>query len=669
MSEEREDLLENSESEKAGIGRAPKVEKPPVSKVRFPPNMGGNIDASRSEKRSEQSAWDLIILFLSGHQWLEFDDKLGDFKVVRGGQRDTLVTVNLMLNFYRSILARLSLNYPSVVVLPASPSDEDINKAQASEVALRYFWAEADVKRKLQKAIEWLITLGTVGIHEIINPDDQSADWEIISPYDLFFEKDVSCPEDSEWIAIRSFHTRTALLDAYPEDKHQIIKDSSSTAINDHPLEEKHPIDRLELYEVYWKDGRHAHLLGNEYLYTSAKWPTKTMPLQVVRFTEIPTKLWGVGLLHNLVELQWFYNKSRSQILQNVELMGNPKWLVPVEAGVPSNALTNRAGEKVHYSATAPPPSMVTPSPLPSYVLDNLTRIQAEMGDVAGIHSVSLGRRAVGVSSGKAIDALSERDMSQLQVTQLNLEEGVRKASIVTLELMKKYPKNKMMRMLDETGAVVFHELNATQIVDDPEVFIEAGSLFRMEAEDRDAKVLELFQLGLLTPEQAMTELTHRTGNAHVVSKMKDRRHAQDLLKAVVEGNAIEIWASDDREVFIDVFSNFARTPAYMQLDEEIQNYIADVIIALNTFSMPPEMVTENMLNKKVWPQAVAPGQSPMNKAAMVHGQGSNMGQEQQALEQRRLQDVGNKIEDAVSSQQRGREALISRSPGQGGFR
>ena len=55
-----------------------------------------------------------------------------------------------------------------------------------------------------------------------------------------------------------------------------------------------------------------------------------------------------------------------------------------------------------------------------------------------------------------------------------------------------------MMRMMDDFGRVIHQELKQEDLMDDPEVFLQAGSLFRKEAHDRDAKVMELFNLGLI---------------------------------------------------------------------------------------------------------------------------------------------------------------------------
>jgi hypothetical protein len=75
----------------------------------------------------------------------------------------------------------------------------------------------------------------------------------------------------------------------------------------------------------------------------------------------------------------------------------------------------------------------------------------------------------------------------------MNIEEAVKNLAECTIMLMKEhYNEPKMIRMMDGLGKLIFKELQNTDIVDNPEVFIEAGSLFRNEALDRDAKILQL---------------------------------------------------------------------------------------------------------------------------------------------------------------------------------
>ena len=104
---------------------------------KFPTNMRGLIKESEDDKSSYTRAWDLCVLFLSGNQWLTYNDSLRQWSMDRPQQSNTRVTVNLLLNMYRNILSRMMVNYPAIAVLPASPSTSDIVKAKTSEWLLR----------------------------------------------------------------------------------------------------------------------------------------------------------------------------------------------------------------------------------------------------------------------------------------------------------------------------------------------------------------------------------------------------------------------------------------------------------------------------------------------------------------------------------------------------
>jgi hypothetical protein len=628
---------------------------------KFPTNMKGLIEESDADKDGFKRAWDLCVLFLSGNQWLTYNDSLRQWAVDRPTQSNTRVTVNLLLNFYRNILARMSVNYPSVAVLPASPSTDDIVKARTSEWLLQYHWQADEMALTITKAIENLLSFGTAALHTYYDPGLKRVHTESVSPYDLFFEPKVSSPEESQWIAMRTYHTRKALKEAYPEHKEEIEKvPLTESSGQEGPFGDTRPANRIETYEIYWRDGRHAILMNQTYLFKESGIVVEPFPIQVIRYSVIPTRLWGVGLIAPLVRLQWYYNKSRSQVLQNVELMGNPKWLIPKTAGVDTSAFTDRPGEKVFYNAAGGKPEMAPPMPLPGYVLDNLTRIQSEMQDVAGIHSVSLGKRAVNVSSGSAIDVLSRNDMSQLQISQSAVERAAKGVARLMLILAKRfYTEAKMLRMMDTLGQVVHKELSETDLVDDPEVFLQPGSLFRTEAHDRDNRILELFKMQLIDPETAMREISFRTSNAFVSSHVQQLSHAQDILAAAALGHQVQIYASDDLKAFHQVFQEFMQSEDYYLLEEEAQNYISDIFIAIVTHGQPPEAYQAAAMNRLVWPRQT-PGPGPAQQAQELSLQQSPLSMEQVGQEQ-----VGNaarrsEVEDAVSRMGQRSEALIS---------
>ena len=421
-------------------------------KLKFPTDFKRELDKSDYIRGQDRNIWDLSLLFLEGRQWNSFESNISQGRAgFAQMQTDYRITVNLLLNIYRNLLSKLATTYPGIVVSPSSPSTEDVLKAQSSEMALKYYWSNADLKNILGKAFEWLLSTGTVGLHSYYESTDDEVITEVVNPYDLIFEPYVDDPSHSQYIGIRRHVARDELLRTFPKQK-ELIEDSvDSLSVLNRPGQAslvQAPEGRLEIFEVYWRDGKHAIILGNDYLYTGQN-PLKRIPIEVIRYTQVPGKLWGLGLVAPLIDMQWLYNKSRSQVIKNIELMSNPTWLIPKSSGVNPNAITNRPGEKVYYNAAGGEPKQIGAVPLPSQVYDNITKLQGEMMDVSGIHSTSLGKRAVGITSGKAMQTMAELDMSQLQNTQLRIEDVTAKVAENVLGLMKTYYKEtRMVRCL-----------------------------------------------------------------------------------------------------------------------------------------------------------------------------------------------------------------------------
>jgi hypothetical protein len=635
----------------------------------YPENFKAELDTSTFYRVRERKIWDLSLLFLEGRQWVGWDAQAGGYTGTVSTARNTnnyKITVNLLLNIYRNLLSKLATTYPSIVVTPASPSTEDILKAQASEILLKYYWNQDDVKNVLMDAFGWMLSCGTVGLHSYYNAEESRVTTEVISPFDLIFEPYVLSPEDSNYIAIRRHTTRAELESAYP-DRKELIKDAVDALEQiDRPGAASYgevPKGRLETFEVYWRDGKHAIILNENYLYKGVN-PISTIPIEVIRYSDIPGKLWGIGMVSPLIDMQWLYNKSRSQVLQNIELMANPKWLIPKSCGVNPQAITNRAGEKVFYNAAGGAPTQIAAAPLPSHVFDNITRLQSEMMDVSGIHSTSLGKRAVGVTSGKAMQTLQEMDMSQLQQTQLRIEDHVKNMAESVLELMKAfYTEDKMIRSFDGSGKIVFQQLSNANLVDHPEIFIESNSLFRAEQQDKDRKIFDMLEMGLIDQGTAIKEVSFKTGNKYVVEKMQTMAHAQELLTAATQGFDIEIFKTDDLDSFREVFGSFIRGTEYYSLPLDRQDYIRDIYIAIEQGGASIEDVAKANVLEKVFPRQPEPTATIEQHALNIAGQSSGAAKDQALSESISVGETATGFEETERVLARRGEALMSPRP------
>lgn len=581
---------------------------------------------------------------LRGDQWLYWDGRRKDYANIRREPSEVRVTVNQMMNIERSIISRLTLNPPTPVVIPASDTIDDITRATASEMALRYFWLSDRQTRKWQKAIRWLSQTGNVGLHTYYEPghtvakaaDSMPGDEElegprpekvvgtdkvlgkvkcdVVSPLNMFFEPGVHDPDDARWVAIRSYATKAELKDTYPDKSEKIEGIPTSSDESRYPYETYVPKGRVEVFEVYWRDGRHAIISGDVYLQTEFSEDVRdTFPVRLVRYHVIEGDLWGQGPMVQIADLQQLYNRTRTQIHANVRLMGNPPWLIPRTADVRRGTIMNKPGGIVRYTPGGGAPTPASPQQLPSHVLREPALLREEMSDVAGAHGITLGRRESGVKSGVHARTLTQQDSAQLLSTQHEIVSAVEDTMLTVLLLMKRhYTEQRVIKMLDNAGAPAWRTLSNTDIVDNPEVFVDGNTLFRVDAANRESRALEMVQLGLMTPEEARDSINFRTFNKHLTDEFVAISHARDMLQAVIMGAQIDILPTDDLDAFTKVFTEYVQSPPYYDLPPVTQDYIAQIIKDIKFFGAPPGAWEQATETKTVSPhqKAQAPSQT-----------------------------------------------------------
>ena len=582
----------------------------------FPTDIISRIKKSKSQKNRYELEWSAAMRMLTGDQWTYYNRNSNRFVDVPTDKFEkTRVTVNHMLNIERNIISRLTLDTPQPIVIPASDASEDILKATASEMALRYFWFSDKQERKWQECVRWMAQCGNVAIHTYYKPgvtvkkqlDSTDGDaygdtgtetsnksfgsdktmgkvtTDVISPFNLFFEPGAPSPKESRWTAIRTFVTKAELADAYPEKSKEIERLSYSSGQTDYRYQDYKPKDRLELYEIYWRDGRHAIVCEGLYLEKEVSEQVRSCyPVRTIRYHVIEGELWGQGPMVQIAELQQLYNRTRTQIHMNVLLMGNPPWFVPRTADVRKGAIMNRPGAVIRYTPGGGAPFCANPQQLPAHVLREPAVLREEMSDVAGAHGITLGRREPGVKSGVHARTLTQQYSAQLLATQHEIIAAVEDVMLSALMLMKRYyNETRLIRMLDITGKPAWKQLSNSDLVNNPEVFIDGNTLFKADASARETRVMELVQLGLMPPEEAREALSFRTYNSFVTDKFLAMSHARDMLELVLMDREIEILPTDDFQAFEKVFSEYSKTVEFYEQPEYIRDYVVDVVAAM----------------------------------------------------------------------------------------
>lgn len=579
----------------------------------LPGSFDKAIQKSREEQGRQRKRWHLSLLYLADQQHLEFHNRLGRFVVdpLRARRR---VTVNRIKPLVRTAWSSLATQFPSCVVMPGSPSYEDIVKAMSSEHMLRWDYASDRMRHKWRKAFGWTLTTGTVGHHIMYKRDVGQHEGRvtdvIVRPDCLYKEEGARDEYESSWLAAKEYYTREELIRLYPKRKKQINRITPTERFGD--LETKQmPADRIEVYYVYTWNGDWGVWAGDDWLW-KGETPEKTMPIIVQRHFEVPGSFWGMGLVQSVIGLQNQYNRVRAQELLNIELMANPLWLIPRTARV--GKIASKAGGKVYYNIAGGKPEMTHPSPLPNHVSDNRLFLNSEMHDVAGIHRSQMGGRDVGITAAKAMRELKEGDMGQLQLSMLLAEDAAERVAEAKLIYYRHfYDDERFVSALDGMGSIISRQLDSTRLVDTPEVHIEAGTMFPARAQHRDMKIREQLEMGVMDPQEARKELSFRTGNKHVLKKMQAYDKALSALDMVVRGGqAIKVFPHEDIEAYRDVFDEFVNSDKFYMVHPVQQKYLRDALASLATYGQNPEAYWQ-MVGGTVVPRTDAQQQAPQS--------------------------------------------------------
>jgi hypothetical protein len=294
--------------------------------------------------------------------------------------------------------------------------------------------------------------------------------------------------------------------------------------------------------------------------------------------------------------------------------MGNPPWLIPRTADVRKGTIMNKPGGVIRFTPGGGAPSPAAPQQLPAHVVREPALLREEMSDVAGAHGATLGRREAGVKSGVHARTLTQQDSAQLLATQQEVVAAVEDTMMTALMLMKRhYTERRVIKMLDSAGAPAWKAISNTDIVDNPEIYVDGNTLFKLDAANRESRVLEMTQLGLMTPEEARDAISFRTFDKRITEEFVQISHFRDMLQAVILGEKIQVLPTDNLDAFTKVFTEFVQSPPYYDLPPGTQDYIAQLIVDVSMFGAPEQQ----------WQAAsdiktVAPHQSPKQTAPQM---------------------------------------------------
>lgn len=437
---------------------------------------------------------------------------------------------NLIRPTVRKEVAILTSTKPSVSIIPATSEDRDLMAAEAGEQVWESAYRKKNMRRLIRRAVLWSVICGTSYIQTIwddsaVDADsDQMGDicYGVLTPFHLLVPDLMAEDLEDEPYVI---HVSAMDLEAAKLKYGKLIGDinivpdtaAASDVISDAFLNLVGSADakrqNVLCLEIWIKprtskllpDGGMLSIVGGQIIQAWEGWPYQHKQFPYSKLDYISTgRFYGEGLPTDLIPLQREYNRTRGQIIEAKNRMAKPQLMAP-RGSIEPNMITTEPGQVILYQPGYNPPQPIPLTPLPSYVINELTVIKTDFQDVSGQHDISKGQVPPGVTAATAISYLQEQDDSMRATAFDNLEEAIEKVGFQTLSYANQYwNTGRMIKVVGKDGSFDALTLQASDLRGNTDIVVEAGSALPMSKAARQALLMDLMKMGFIDPQKGL---------------------------------------------------------------------------------------------------------------------------------------------------------------------
>jgi hypothetical protein len=488
----------------------------------------GLIKEGRMRRRHWEGLWWENIALYMGDFWVEWDiHRKRLVEPVHKPDHRVRMAVNLAQPAIRTELAKLLKNRPIMDVLARSSDQEDLNAAKVGDKMLNiYVEKKFKMQRIRKRMLNWALMCGRGGIlvdwdktalgeievfhNEEGNPvfdprliEEYKAKYKQegkrgtykkipqgemvikpVSPFQILWDFSTNEFDQANWCIYSEVYDveevyRRWKVHVIPEQNvlPGIIENRLMGRMDLTGQLKERPIHAQKLCEVhqFWvKPGHPKFPDGLCLVFTKSVVIEETeyeyghgeLPVNMMCHIDLPTTQQGMSVLQQLRGPVLELSKTKSQLIENRNLMANPPWEIPRQLQV-SKEIQNKPGLRLEYNfmPNVPPPKPIQMPEMPKYVTELTENLKEDIREISGQGETSQGKVPPGARSGVAIAYLQEEDDTRLGTTVQELEEVMESVAFQQLRMMaEKYdtPRlisirgvNKQAEVFDFVGSML----------------------------------------------------------------------------------------------------------------------------------------------------------------------------------------------------------------------
>ena len=447
-----------------------------------------DLQERKTERQILEQQWTLNANFLVGNQYCEINTYRGDIEqlepVYDWLERETF---NQIAPLIETRIANLKkINY-MMKVKPATNELDDYAKAEVSTSVLQHTQKVSDFESKKNTAIHWNELTGNcfflswwdkdkgekLAVEQILDIDENGEqktketayfqgdlDYGLITPYELYpesiFKQSV---EAQRSIILEQVKTVDDIYDLYGiKVEGNNIETFELTPLgsgggfgyeNTTVTIGHRTIDNAEKVITYFErpskhkpNGQMIIIVGDEHLVYYGDLPYSRIPIVQTVCVEVAGQFFGKSVIERLIPIQRAYNGCVNRIHEYIKHIAIGSYITE-EGSIDIEEYEQNGqapGAMLVYKQGSQAPIPVPNGVLPNEVMTERYNLKQDMEYAAGVSQMMVyGSTPSGVTSGKALDILTESDNTRLSLTGDNIRNSVRKLAIMWLEIYKIY--------------------------------------------------------------------------------------------------------------------------------------------------------------------------------------------------------------------------------------
>lgn len=528
------------------------------------------------------------------------------------------VVVNKIAQIGRAVTAYLNKEHPTASILPGVQDDDAYNRAKKEKHFVDYLYDDQQMNRKTKQVtldgykykVGWFKVIwdntafspttpfeyeGTKG-----NTTPGKVVIDRVDPFELYWDPVAKEKGDMRWIEhvmarpigeikANKLYKDTAGLRgdkklASSNLKSTQIRTQTGTAGN-FETNADDDLATILLHETYmrtWVDGESKVRVvtwTTGRIHYDRIWPVDEFPFEFYQTDIAGSLLDGGGAIRNLRDINRSLNQLVTQVQENARIMGKINWRIPRGSNV--NVITDETGQYIeHDPSPGGAPHQITPSPLPNYIMDQISRLEHYLDDIGGSHDASYGRSPGSRASGSLVNQLQEGDSNNLSMMRDNLDDCLSRVYRLALKTFKACAKTDMAvrSETDALGLNTWMKLKPSEVSFDDSVVIRTGTNMPYSLSQKQELVMTMWKEKLLQdPKQVLKLLEFNDIETVVGTDQLDIERATRENQDLYNGKPVhEPLRNEDHDVHIRIHTQLMKSELFYAAPIEVQDAITE---------------------------------------------------------------------------------------------